>query len=305
VARVVPAIRLGLLIDVPPLNRNNVTMFAVSREDMQALLDLCGLHVEEGRLPEPRSNEVVIARGIATNRGLGLGARVGKPAYEFDHAMPSEMVVVGILGAVPHARDLWLGFAPYEYVSSHELYATRPIDLLLVPEEGRRKELDAWLQEAVASEQVAVRTYEQLLRMHRRDMQMLLLLVAIVEGIVAVVAAIALAILSYIFFAQRREEFGILSALGHGRRWLVWRTVGETVTIVVVAWLLGAVICLAGLLAMQFGLFAPKGMALDLTSPTPWLSTLPLPLAIVGVSAGLIVRMLSRLDPVSIIERRS
>ncbi len=306
VARVVPAIRLGLLIDVPPLNRNNVTLFAVSEADLQHLLDLYGLHVKEGRLPEPRSNEIVLTRVIATNRGLGLGDHVGRPAYEYDYDMPTEMVVVGILERHnPGNRDLWLGFAPYEYVSSHELYAARSVDLLLVPEEEHREEVDAWLEEAVASERVAVRTYEQLLLMHRQDMQMLLLLVTVVEGIVAIVAAIALAILSYIFFAQRREEFGILAALGHSRRWLVLRTVGETVAVVAVAWLLGAAICLAGLAAMQIGLFAPKGMALDLTSPTPWLSTMPLPLIIIGVSAGLVVWMLSRLDPVSIIEGRS
>jgi ABC-type antimicrobial peptide transport system permease subunit len=165
--------------------------------------------------------------------------------------------------------------------------------------------LDAWLEETVASEQVVVRTYEKLLLMHRRDVQMLLLLVTIVEGIIAVVAAIALAILSFVFFVQRQDEFGVLSALGHSRRWLVLRTLGETVVVVVVAWLLGAIICLAGLVAMQVGLFAPQGMAMDFASPAPWVSTIPLPLTIMAVSAGLVVWMLSRLDPVSIIERRA
>jgi hypothetical protein len=302
----VQAVRLGLSIDVPPVNRNFTAIFGVSEEDMQALLNVYDLQVEEGRLPGPRSNEIVVSRGIATNRSLRVGDKVGKPVYEFDHDMPAEMVVVGILSKPAHsAQDLWLGFAPYEYVSSHELYASRPVDLLLVPREGRRTELDAWLEEAVASEQAVVRTYEKLLLMHRRDVQMMLLLVAVVEGIIAIVAAAALAILSYTFFAQRQQEYGILSALGHSRRWLVLRTVGETVAIVVVAWLMGAVICLIGLVAMQIGLFAPKGMALDLSSPAPWLSTIPLPLTVIAVSAGMVVWMLSRLDPVSIIERRS
>jgi ABC-type lipoprotein release transport system permease subunit len=305
VARVVPFIRLGLLIDVPPLNRNNVTLFAVSEADMQALLEVFGLRVDEGRLPAPRSNEIVVTRGIATNRGLALGTRVGKPAYELDHDLPTEMVVVGILDAVTSsAQDRWLGFASYQYVSSQEFYANRPVELLLVPRQGNRAELDAWLAEAASSSQVVVRTYEKLLLMHRQDLRSLLLLVAIVEGIVVIVAAVALAILSYIFFAQRREEFGILSALGRSRRWLVLRTVVQTLTVVVVAWLLGALVCLAGLAVMQVVLFAPKGMALDLTNPTPWLSTLPLPLTVIAVGAGLVVWMLSRLDPVSIIERR-
>jgi ABC-type antimicrobial peptide transport system permease subunit len=132
----------------------------------------------------------------------------------------------------------------------------------------------------------------------------MLLLFAIVEGVIALVAAFALAVLSYTFFAQRREEFGILHAMGHSRHWLVVRTVGEAVSVVAVAWLLGAAACVAGLAYMQTNVYAPKGLTLDLFSPAPWLFTLPMPLAVVAVSGGLVAWMLARLDPVSIIERR-
>ncbi|NIQ81574.1 MAG: hypothetical protein GTN93_26475, partial [Anaerolineae bacterium] len=64
--------------------------------------------------------------------------------------------------------------------------------------------------------------------MHQQQRWLVVLLCAVVEGIIAVVAAVALAILSYTFFAQRREEFGTLHAIGHSRRWLILRTVWET-----------------------------------------------------------------------------
>jgi len=41
-----------------------------------------------------------------------------------------------------------------------------------------------------------------------------------------------------------------------------------------------------------------------LINPTPWLFTLPIPLVVVAASTSTIARMLSKLDPVSIIERR-
>jgi ABC-type antimicrobial peptide transport system permease subunit len=126
----------------------------------------------------------------------------------------------------------------------------------------------------------------------------------VVEGVIAVVAAVALAVLSYTFFAQRREEFGILHAMGHSRPWLVRRTAGETASIVAVAWLMSAAVCVAGLFYMQTSLYAPKGLTLDILSPAPWLFALPMPVTVVIVSAGLVAWMLSRLDPVSIIERR-
>jgi hypothetical protein len=46
------------------------------------------------------------------------------------------------------------------------------------------------------------------------------------------------------------------------------------------------------------------GLRLDWTNPTPWIFTLPIPAVAIAVTAGTTARTLSRLDAVSIIERR-
>jgi ABC-type antimicrobial peptide transport system permease subunit len=122
---------------------------------------------------------------------------------------------------------------------------------------------------------------------------------------IAVVAAVALATLNHVFFTQRREEFGTLSAIGHGRWWLVWRTLKETGSVIGIAWLVGAALCGIGLLVMQWLWYAPRGLSLDFSNPAPWLLTLPLPLAVTVTSAGTIAWMLSKLDPVAVVERRA
>ena len=308
VASAVPAIRLGLTIVVPPLSQNPASVYAVSEGDLQVLLELYGMQLEEGRLPHPRSNELVVTRPVAMNRGLRVGDRVGRPVYEDDRGIPTEMVIVGVLSSPSQdslESDLWLtGFASYEYLRSHELYGSHPVSLLVIPVEGRKDELDAWLEESIASEQTSVQTYSAQLSEHREMTRGMFLLCAVVEGLVALVAAIALGVLSYIFFAQRREEFGILHAMGHGRLWLVLRTVRETLSTVAAAWLIGAAVCIAGLITVQIGFYVPIGLTLDLFNPTPWLFTFPMPLTIVAVGAGLVAWMLSRLDPVSVIEGR-
>ncbi len=128
---------------------------------------------------------------------------------------------------------------------------------------------------------------------------------AVLECMIAAVAAIALATLNHIFFTQRREEFGILNAIGRSRRWLVLRTMKETGSVVGVAWIVGAVLCGIGLLAMQSLVYGPRGLTLDFFSPTP-VAAHP------AHSAGRRYRQrghhrldASRLDPVAIIERRS
>jgi ABC-type antimicrobial peptide transport system permease subunit len=225
------------------------------------------------------------------------------------------MVVVGILrrtqdGSFSRAskeaqeKDLWSGFASYEYLRSHELTSSWPVSLIVVPVEGRKAELDAWLQENVSSETTAVQTYDEQLSRCQQDTQTMLLMFAAVESIIAIVAVIALAFVSHSFFAQRREEFGILHAMGCSHAWLVLRTIGEAASVVGVAWLVGAAVCVVGLIYMQTDVYAPIGLVLDLFNPAPWAFTLPMPLAVITVSSGLVAWMLSRLDPVAIIERR-
>jgi ABC-type antimicrobial peptide transport system permease subunit len=132
----------------------------------------------------------------------------------------------------------------------------------------------------------------------------LIIALSVVGCVTAIVAALAMATLNYIFFTQRRKEFGILHAVGRSRLWLTLRTMKETGSVVTVAWLAGAAICCIGLICFQVLVFAPKGLRLNFFSPVPWLLTFPIPLAVVAVGAGTIARTLRRLDPVAVVERR-
>ncbi|MCP4419105.1 MAG: hypothetical protein GY805_21020 [Chloroflexi bacterium] len=96
-----------------------------------------------------------------------------------------------------------------------------------------------------------------------------------------------------------------MHAIGRSQLWLVLRTLRETSSTVFIAWLIGAVISVLGLILAQSQLYTPLGLKADLGNLVPWLFTLPIPLAVVLVSVGAIGRMLRKLDPVAIVERRS
>ncbi|MBN2391822.1 MAG: ABC transporter permease [Anaerolineae bacterium] len=306
VADMIPAIRLQIRVDVPPMSHPKIPLYGVSERDLQTLIDLYGVRVEQGRLPHPRTNEIILSKALAQNRNWRVGDKIGR-AYDKkeDDELPSEMVVVGNFSSPPGQEDLWTGFVSFEYLDSHEFYASYPVNMLVLPREGRKSEMDAWLEGTVAAEQTAVQTFDRMQTEYRIATWIILVLFGIIEGVIAIVAAVALAILSTIFFIQRREEFGVLHAIGHRRRWLVLRSTRESASVVAVAWLLGAVLCGIGLIAMQVGIFAPKGMTFNLLNPAPWVFTLPMPIAVVTVSTGLIAWMLFRLDPIAVIERRT
>jgi ABC-type antimicrobial peptide transport system permease subunit len=313
VADVIPVKRLSMAVNLIP-SVGQLPVYGVGEKDLQVLLDVYDLYVGEGHLPEPRSGQIVLTRALARNRGLSVGDAVGRPAHELDD-IPTELAVVGLLDStapgltqregyrIPLAPR-WVGFVSYEFVEHHERYSAAPMHALVIPVEGREAEVEIWLEESIASPRVTVETFDTLYRRLQEDGQKLALVLAVTEFILAIVTAGALAILNHIFSAQRRDEFGILHAVGHSRTRLIGRTIRENVGIAGAAWLIGAACCSVLLLGAQTIVYAPRGMSLDLTNAVPWLFTIPIPLVVVAASAGTITWALSRLDLVSIIERR-
>jgi ABC-type lipoprotein release transport system permease subunit len=304
VAHALPAVRLAMWMVVPPAGGTDVRVYGVAEDDLPVLLESLGMQVQEGRLPRPRSNELALSAAIATNRDLHIGDVVGGEADTDDSmiedSLPVEMVVTGILS--PNLP--WIGFASYEYLRSHETVSARPSRLLILPRERYKQELDQWLETDLASNQIGIATYATEKQEYREMTTSLSLTFALLELMIAAVAAVALATLNYVFVLQRKEELGVLSALGRSRLWLVSRLIGETGSVAGIGWIVGAVICGVGLIAAQTLVYAPRGLNLSTFNPIPWLFTTPLPVSIVLASAVTVGRTLSSLDPVSIIERR-
>lgn len=303
VEHTVPTIVLGMTLVLPPGGEAEAKVYGVSESDLPILLDLYGLHVEQGRLPQPRSNEMLISSAVAANRGLRvgdvLGGRTGSDDAPVVDNLPAEMVVAGILGP----DRPWINFASYEYLRGHELTA-RGTEWLVIPRQGQKQALDNWLQESLDPTRVHVVTYASQEREYKEMTTTTLFIFAVLEYMIAAVAAIALATLNHIFFAQRKQEFGILSAIGRSRRWLVLRTMKETGSMLGMAWVIGALVCAGGLLAVQNLVYGPRSLSVDFFNPMPWVLTTSLPLTVILISTATIAWMLSRLDAVSIVERR-
>ena len=128
--------------------------------------------------------------------------------------------------------------------------------------------------------------------------------IAYLEIGLAFVSAIGLAILNHVFTSERHMEFGVLYALGFNRKQLVRRLLSETSYIIGITWGINALIFLATMIGFQYGLYKPMGLTFNIFELTPWLYTLPIPIAMLASSSLTIFRMLSKLDPISIVDRR-
>jgi ABC-type lipoprotein release transport system permease subunit len=292
-------------ISIPPMLTNYpVEAYGVMVDDMTYLMELYGLELAEGHLPRPHTNELVIPWVVAQNRNIKVGDVIGDrahPIYPDAPKVPSELVVSGIFAP---DEDSWLSFSSLEFINAYQDHWTSDTSLLVVPKAGQRATLDSWLESQLAGERRTVLTYGNQQSWWQDAANTLLFTISLMESIIALVAALALVGLNYLFVAQRQAEFGVLNALGFGRLQLVARIVSETLFTTGAAWLAGVLGCILIVLYMQHGLYEPVGLRLDFFNPTPWLFTLPVPAAVLAVSAATISRTLSRLDPVAIIERR-
>jgi ABC-type antimicrobial peptide transport system permease subunit len=311
VERVIPVAPRSHMLSayIPPFTSAEASPFGVYAEDMAYLVELYGLELERGQLPRPGSNEMVIPQALAQNRGLQVGDVIGapdQPAYPGAPSLPVGFTVSGIF-ARPQTSEDGSGWA---FVSLEFLEAYQPfpipdvLPLIVVPQAEQKGALDAWLDNELAGVDASVLTQSQELSRIQNKARQDMLAMALLESLIAIVAAIGLAVLNYVFTSQRHAEFGVLHALGYGRRQLVGRVLRETAFTTGIAWGLSAVVGMAGLLTLRFGVFAPQGLTFNLFDLTPWLYTLPIPLAVLAVTGGTIARTLSKLDPISIIEGR-
>jgi ABC-type antimicrobial peptide transport system permease subunit len=272
---------------------------------MAYLVNLYQLKLSSGHLPRPNTNDIVIPWAVAKNRNIKVGDVIGDPThpvYPGAPSLPVEVVVSGIFApAKTFADETWLSFMSLEYVNQ---YRESDLSFIVVPRAGQKAALDAWLEGQIAGENRIVLTYGNQQAALQKEMGSMLFTFSLMEIVIALVAALALAGLNYIFVTQRQAEFGVLNALGFDRPRLVGRIIRETFFTTGTAWLVSMVGCILIVFVLQQGLFTSIGLRLNFFNPIPWLFTLPIPAAVLTVSAVTTVWMLSRLDPVAIIERR-
>ena len=129
----------------------------------------------------------------------------------------------------------------------------------------------------------------------------LVMLVPIV--IIATTAfALVIVIVNWIALSRRLPELGISHALGHSKKWLIRRLTMETATLASVGWAMGIGLSWLVLYILKVTLFVPQGHDLPIIQLSA-LGLVPLPMAVSGFTFIGVRRILSRLDPVAIVER--
>jgi len=304
VARVIS--QRELYIGVPLNTSGGLHVFGPSEVDTPFLLETLGLRVKAGRLPRARANEIALSEEIAAVLGLREGDPLD-PSLDnrYYGDMPGSTVLVGILESEPvveRKQRVRLGLVSYEYLASHEVYASRPISLIVIPKEGRKEAVDSFLETTIASPLMWISTLRLLSEELARAMLLFRTIFGIVDVVFVIVIAWVVGTINRLALTGRLEELGLLHAVGLSRRWLVCRLTLEAAVVAVAGWLAGLVLAWLLFAWLRVNVIGPC-LELDLGRLTPVWFSAPIPLVLIAFVSWSLTRMLGRLDAVAIIER--
>ena len=287
-------IRVNTLVG--PGTRN---VFAVPAQLIPWFLQRIGERLQSGRLPRSGAAEIALPQQVMRSRHLRVGQWVGQQVDPTEW-LPGRFRIVGVLSGT-----LTSGVAPYEAMRAvtplRDVPGTAAYGVFARP--GQLHRLDGYLDTLPLSE-VRVYTHAAEAQQFRSEVRLLNWLIWSINLVTVGVLSLAMGLLNNLYYIQRMEEYGILSAIGYTHGLLVRRALVEVAAVTAVAWAAGIGSTAALSAALERFVFGPYGIHLPQINGHDIVATLPIPLCIGAFTVVTVLRRLVRLDPVAVVERR-
>ena len=274
--------------------------FGVPADQRAYLMQRAGDTLEPGgRMPAPGQPEAVVSEGIVRNRKLKLGDTVASPTDSGTLvSVPVPVKLVGILKG-----PTWMAFTSKEF-ADYALPLVPHSLLVTTKDPANQLAFSDKLYHDLNKVKVEVFSFNALVHQLRTSLASMYLIMGMVNGTVIFVVALMSGMLSNIYFTQRISEFATLAAIGLRRSTLIWHAVSETAILTALGWIVGILVDWSAMSVMKGSLFEPRGMLINPSDLGAFAYTLPIPVFITLFAVATISIRLSRLDPVTIIERR-
>lgn len=272
-------------------------VLGLDQQDMRYYTARQGAKSITGRYPLPGKPEALVSRPVAKNLGLKLGGTVLKPD-DIDNYSPMSVKVVGIAES-----DRWFMMDSIEY--QRENYFP-PIDdaMIFALRPAEQDSLDHWAVKRFKGQRPLVFAYFEIEKNTQEMFATLYMILNIVIGALALVITFMMGMLMNIYQSQRLVEFGLLQAIGYTKKQLLRRVLMESVSVILVGWLIG-IFLTYGLLRVAYAeLMEPRAFAIDVLDPQAYAYTAPIPAAILVVAIATVVLRFRKFDPVGVVERR-
>lgn len=257
--------------------------FFTTEKGVEKILELSGAELIEGRLPESGTNEILIHEDISKNQDWKIGTVIGTHINEND-SLGGEFVITGIINGE--------GIQSIGSLSGIEKINDKITTGKLIPEKNYATNAKENLVYTYDKEMDDIINYGSTL-----SASMVVLLV-----IITAVSAISISFLLYLFYLQRSPEFGILMAMGYSKNFIVKRSMVEILFILLLSLILGIIGGLIILLILDSSIFSPMGQGLTIFDMSYLTEVIMMIVFIYIISNIPIIKMINRIDPISVIE---
>lgn len=273
-------------------------IYFIDENDYLTVLNQFQLELVEGTLPQKGSNEIALTTKLAKNKGLTIGSEFGN-SLDPNDTIPGEYVVSGLL----ESNTISLGIGNVAFVNQKPSLISY---YLVAPKENFENQVVTDLKKLKSEyPTISFETFESLNNRLELSFRSLDIIFNIVLAVIVTVISTSIGLLQIIFFMQRANEYGLLAAIGYSRFFIIRKSVFEVAVIVMGSWVIGLLGTHIMFTILNNYLYIPRAyLPLTLFNPALLIYSLPVPVVISIFSLVPIVWQLTRMDPVSIIERR-
>lgn len=272
-------------------------VFTVKSEDMIRLIGRMKLKLVKGRLPAAGTNEIVLHKTVARNKNLAIGDRIGSSVSQ-NETIEGEKIIVGLLDG-----ESIVSFDSLEYwmEQNHVEFDDYSTGIILIPNKNSESTMEQILQETDA-EGLDVRTYDIISRKNKNDSSNITIIMTVINIMILIMITVCSGFISYININQRRNEFGILSAIGYTTQYIINRLIKEILLVSLAALVIGILCSISFGAILNMVIFNAKGIPLILIEPDFIIQAACIPLFVCIFALVPVWSMLKNLDPAAIIE---
>lgn len=273
-------------------------VIALDQNGVHQAMQAWHLCLEEGRLPNPGTAEIVMHAMVARNKGLRVGDVLGSDVTPGE-MLEGKYMVCGIANGVPV-----ISIQSLEYeLERRNILDNYSLGVLVLPQEGQLSLMNKAM-EALNTDGLIKRSFETSYRQYAMDTSGIDRLLTAIDLVIVLIISVCASFLSYIHFLMRRKEYAILSIIGYTRDQEIGRAVGEIVLVNLLGFFSGIAISVVVGLILHISIFAPKGLSLSVLNIDTLMRCFCVPLFATIVSIIPIWKLIIEMNAVSILEGR-
>ncbi len=262
-------------------------------EDIEDVMDDLNLTLINGQLPTPGTSDVVLHWKIAANKGLKIGDHFGNNLSQSE-LLEGEYRLVGLFDG-----QTVIGLSELGCIKQQ--IAENQLSTLIIPQKGQIAQVKNYLAHLFQQDSKLITTIAIEVSFNNVN-KSIIMIFNIIYLVITGIVTICVSFLFYIYFYQRRPEFGLLEALGHTRQTIIGKAFLEISGVNLLGFISGLVVAAICEWALSSFILMEHGLPLVLWDQSYTFKLLSMPLFVTFSSLLPVWRMLKKVDPISIIE---